>query len=115
LATAGFPARIGVSTGTDTEEHTGFLPWVLDDGTVAGCEVGPLHLRASGDASRLARSYRVFFTSSIGRSDDDLCVQWFAAATLALVTEGTLCDPQEGMEYEGEAAIREARRQCHRE
>ncbi len=62
------------------------------------------------EAIRLARIEARFRTSS-SRSPADLQLQWFAAATLAILADGVLEDPQAGRRYVGRAALLEAARQ----
>jgi hypothetical protein len=50
----------------------------------------------------------VLLSFAAGRSLNDLRVQWLSAATLALVTRGTVTDPQDGVTYDPEAALRRA-------
>jgi hypothetical protein len=106
---SGCPARMQIHPGRRVEECGGFLPWNLADGSLAGCEVIFSSFPVSDGTDVVAR---VLFTTPVGRSEEDQCLQWFAAATLARVTMGTLCDPQEGVTYKGDVAITEAQKRC---
>ncbi len=50
--------------------------------------------------------------TALGRSVADLRLQCFAAATLAIVTGGTVEDPQQDASFEGQEAIRNAAREA---
>jgi hypothetical protein len=62
---------------------------------------------------RLERArWRFFLTTTMGRSVADLRIQSFGAATLAIVTDGTVFDGQQGRYFTGEAAIANAAREA---
>jgi hypothetical protein len=60
---------------------------------------------------REARRYFAFRTAA-GRTVADLRLQCFAAATLAILSEGLVEDPQQGASFRGERAIENARREA---
>jgi len=60
---------------------------------------------------REARRYFAFRTAA-GRTVADLRLQCFAAATLAILSEGLVEDPQQGASFGGQRAIENARREA---
>ncbi len=73
-----------------------------------------LEVSAADDAGGNAGSdTRLFvFRTGTGRSVADLRLQWFGAATLALLTEGEVEDPQRGELFRGGMALAQATREA---
>ena len=69
---------------------------------------------ASPEAAAVYRKSRcsAYFSSSMGRTVADLRLQCFAAATLALASDGLVSDGQQGKDFLGDAAIQNAAREA---
>jgi hypothetical protein len=79
-------------------------------GTASGWEALELPARLSERMRQVEREF--FLETHLGRTVADLRLQCFAAATLAIITDGVLYDGQQGVYYFGEEGIEAAAREA---